>query len=115
MRQARISVVVQTWSGWSREQPKPARFEFRAQPGQVISAQSVGHPDAQYAIAIGGINALGVQLTYSGVVVRNADGTINLSAPQTGSLVLAVGKSLRLVTATMDAGTNIDVTLDSVE
>jgi hypothetical protein len=115
LKQATISVVVRPWSGWTREQPPPSHLRFVAKPGQVITSQLLGYPTENYAVSVGGINALGIELAYQGLVMENGDGTVNLSGPRTGSLVLTIRQSIHLSTATMDAGTSFDVTLEGIE
>jgi hypothetical protein len=55
-----------------------------------------------------------VGFAYRNLVIENPNGTINLTAPQTGRFILRRGETMKLATATMDAGTSVKLTLDEI-
>ncbi len=67
-----------------------------------------------YEVVVERIEAERVSFLYRRLVLTNDDGTINLTAPNTGRFTLGFGASRRLDTPTMDAGITVTVKLDDI-
>jgi hypothetical protein len=113
--QALVTIAVKGWSGWTKEQPKSKALQLTVQAGQKLTPASIGIASDEYEIAVNSIGADQMLVSYSGVVMENADGTIPLMAPRQGRCLIKVRHCMRLATATMDAGTSIALTLERVE
>jgi hypothetical protein len=115
VRSAQVTIAVQGWTGWSVEQPQAKSVQLTVHRGQLLTPETVGIESAMYHISVDSIGPDFMMVTYHGLVMENPDHTINLSALQTGRCLIKIRHCMRLVTATMDGGTKVAVTLDSVE
>src|SRR4051812_6074630 len=114
-RRAHVTVVVQGWTGWTREQPPQQSREMMVERGQRLSPETVGIASEGYDISIDAIGPAHVMVTYRGMVMQNDGGTINLAAPKEGRCIIRTQHCMGLSTPTMDGGTSVSVTLNSVE
>lgn len=122
-RIARLTLTLQGWTGWSREQPLPETVAVEARRGQVLGLADFGVSGP--ALADGSL-MFGCQVRlmtlladraffeYRRLVIENPNGTINLSAPAVGTVLLKVSQRVRLVTPTMDGGLHLTVALNSI-
>jgi hypothetical protein len=113
-RTANVTLVVKGWTGWTREQPPSKSAQLAVQPGQKLTPALAGIESSHYEITIEFVGFNHILVTYSGVVLENSDGTINLRAPQQGRCIIHLQHSLRLATATLDGGTTLALSLDSI-
>jgi len=123
-RNARLTLRLQGWTGWSRTQPPAESVVVEARRGQVLgpAAFGIGGPDLE---AFGSVFGCQIRLMtlledraffeYQRLVIKNADGSINLSAPAAGTFLLKPGQHVDLATPTMDGGLLLCVTLNSID
>ncbi len=114
-RSAHVTLVVKGWTGWSVEQPKAKSQQLAVQPGQKLTPAAVGIESSEYSITVDFVGFNHILVTYSGVVMDNPNGTINLAAPRQGRSIIYLQHCLRLSTPTMDGGNSIALTLDRIE
>ncbi|HUY95532.1 MAG TPA: hypothetical protein VMU71_09540 [Terracidiphilus sp.] len=123
-RIARLTLALQGWTGWSRRQPAPQTETLEARCGQVLGPAEfgLGAPDAEAVSRVFGcqirlMTLLGDRAIFEHqrLVVKNPDGTVNLSAPATGTFQLRPGQHIELATPTMDGGLNLTVALSAIE
>jgi hypothetical protein len=67
-----------------------------------------------YEVLIERIVADRVGFAYRNLVIKNPNGTINLSASQSGRFILWPGNKAMLAIPTMGPGTSVTVTLDQI-
>ena len=96
------------------EQPKAKSVQLEVESGTKLTPTTVGIESAAYEISVDSVASDRIVVSYSGVVMENADGTVNLSAPRQGRCMIRIQHCMRLATATMDAGTSISLTLDRI-
>jgi hypothetical protein len=113
-QRAVATIVVKGWSGWTKEQPEAKSRQLEVAPGDKLTPATIGIESAGYEITVDSVGSDRIMVTYSGVVMQNADGTINLAAPRKGRCMIQVQHCMRLATATMDAGTSIALSLDRI-
>jgi hypothetical protein len=111
-KRALVTIVVKGWTGWTKDQPEAQSRQLEVEAGYKLMPATVGIESAEYAISVDSVGS--DQITYSGVVMENSDGTINLTAPRQGRCLIKIRHRLRLATATMDAGTSISLTLEAI-
>jgi hypothetical protein len=123
-RIARLTLTLQGWTGWSREQPAPQTVAVEARRGQVLGPADFGLSGAEldtfnriFGCRVRVMTLLEDRAVFEHqrLVVVNPNGTINLSAPATGSFLLKPGQRIDLATPTMDGGLHLSVALESVE
>lgn len=123
-RSARLTLTLQGWTGWSREQPSPETITVEARRGQVLGASDFGMSGSDLEIfqKIFGCRIRLMTLhddravfEHQRLVIRNPSGTINLTAPSTGTFLLRPGQRIELATPTMDGGICLSVALESIE
>lgn len=123
-RIARLTLTLQGWTGWSREQPAPQTVTVEARRGQVLGPAEFGFSGAD-ADAVSSVFGCRIRLMtlladravfeHQRLVVKNPNGTINLSAPATGQFQLRPGQHIELATPTMDGGLSLTVALSALE
>ena len=111
---ALITIVVQGWTGWTKEQPQAQSRQLEVARGFRLTPATVGIESSDYVISVDSIGADQIMVSYSGMVMKNPSGTINLSAPRQGRCMIKVQHCMRLATPTMDGGTTVAVTLDKI-
>ena len=82
--------------------------------GTRLTPASVQIPSDAYAISVDAVGPDHITVTYSGMVMRNPDDTIPLSAPPTGRCMIQIRHCMRLATPTMDGGTLVALTLERI-
>jgi hypothetical protein len=122
-RKATITFTNIEWSGWDPEGYAINTWAtFRVAQGKVLHRVALGAaPDGPmeenslgYEVLVERIVADRVGFAYRGLVITNNDGTINLTAPNTGRFILQCGETRNLATPTMDAGTTVTIRLDNI-
>jgi len=122
-RAALVTFKATAWSGWSSENYSiVTSAQLKVAKGTVLSPRTLGfkktdHDETgsfSYEFKVERIVDDRVQFEYRNVVVKNPDGTINLTAPTTGRFILRRGETMKLSTPTMDAGIGVTVTLDEI-
>jgi hypothetical protein len=122
-RRALVTFQATSWSGWDREGYSiVTSAQLKVTKGMALNPTTLGFrkeaydeiPSLFYEVRVERIVVDRVLFEYRNVVVANPDGTINLSAPNTGKFILRSGETMKLSTPTMDAGTSIAVTLDEI-
>jgi hypothetical protein len=122
-RRALVTFQASTWSGWDREGYSiVTSAQLKVTKWMALNPMTLGFRKADYdkvpalfyEVLVERIVEDRVQFGYRNVVVKNPDGTINLSGPQTGKVILRRGETIKLATQTMDVGTSISVTLDEI-
>jgi len=96
--------------------------QLRVTKGKALPPETLGHKRSDYAeveclfyeVLVETIVEDRVAFTYRNLVIKNPDGTVNLTAPNSGRLILRPGNSMNLTTPTMDAETSVMVTLDDI-
>jgi hypothetical protein len=83
--------------------------------GDLLTPATLGVHGDSYSISVDQIGPAHILVTYGGFVLENEDGTIPLSASFTGQCLIRIRHSMRLATPSMDAGTTVALTLESVE
>jgi hypothetical protein len=94
----------------------------RSPSGFALTPETLGRSRSEYAeveslfyeVLVERIVEDRVGFAYRSLVIKNPDGRVNMSAPQSGRFILQPGNSKKLCTPTMDAGTNVTVTLDEI-
>lgn len=118
-----ITFQATAWSGWDPDGYSiVTSAKLWAEKGRALTPATLGHSasDAEatgsmfYEVLVEHIVADRVGFAYRRLVIDNPDGTINLSAPNSGQFVLRRGETKKLSTPTMDAGTNVLVTLNDI-
>jgi hypothetical protein len=122
-RTAMVTLEATAWSGWDRETyPIVTSTRVRVTKGRALTPETLGKgkPDntgsgpSSYELLVERIVEDRVGFAYRNLVIENPNGTINLTAPQTGRFILRRGETMKLATATMDAGTSVKLTLDEI-
>ena len=122
-RTALVTFQATNWSGWERESYSiVTSAKLRVTKGMTLTPVTLGFKAADhgeikclsYEVMIERIVEDRVLFAYRNLVPENLDGTINLTAPQSGKFILRPGNVMKLATATMDAGTGVTVTLDEI-
>jgi hypothetical protein len=122
-RTALVTFKATSWSGWVREGYSIiTSAQLKVAKGTVLSPVTLGFekPDYEqasclfYEVEVERIVEDRVQFEYRNVVIKNPDGTINLTAAPAGRFILRRGESMNLATPTMDAGISVTVTLDEI-
>jgi hypothetical protein len=96
--------------------------QLRVAKGRALNPETLGGSRSEYAeveclfyeVLVERIVEDRVGFAYRNLVIENPDGTVNLSAPQSGRFILRLGHSMKLCTPTLDAGTSVRVTLDQI-
>jgi hypothetical protein len=96
--------------------------ELWVDKGRTLSPETLGESRSAYAqiqglfyeVLVERIVEDRVGFAYRNLVIKNPDGTVNLSAPQSGTFILRSGMSAMLATPTLDSGTSVTVTLDEI-
>jgi hypothetical protein len=97
-----------------QQRPEAQSRQLEVEAGYKLMPATVGIESADYVISVDSVGSDQIIVTYSGVVMENGDGTINLTAPRQGRCLIKIRHRLRLATATMDAGTSISLTLEAI-
>jgi hypothetical protein len=122
-RTALVTFQATNWSGWERESYSiVTSAQLKVTKGMALTPVTLGFKAADYEqiqclfyeVLVERIVEDRVLFGYRNVVIENPDGTMNLSAPQSGRFILRPGESMRLCTPTMDAGTSVMVTLNEI-
>jgi hypothetical protein len=118
-----ITFQAMAWSGWDPDGYSiVTSAKLWAEKGRALNpatlGHSISHADAtgpmSYEVLVEHIVADRVGFAYRRLVVDNADGTINLTAPNSGQFILRCGETQNLSTPTMDAGISVSVTLNDI-
>ena len=122
-RTALVTFQSTSWSGWDRDGYSiVTSAQLRVAKGRPLNPETLGFRRSDYAeienlfyeVLVERIVAGRVGFSYRNLVIKNPSGTVNLSAPRSGSFILRPGERVELCTPTMDAGTSITVTLDEI-
>ncbi len=117
---AQITLQATHWSGWDPDGYSiVTSAKLWVQKGRVLSPATLGHAGAvtdpmSYEIVVDHMVADRVGFAFRGLVIDNPDGTINLTAPNSGHFILRCGETKELSTPTMDAGTSVSVTVHEI-
>jgi hypothetical protein len=116
-----ITFQATAWSGWDPDGYSiVTSAKLWVEKGRALNSATLGHStsDAEnpmsYEVLVEHIVADRVGFAYRRLVVDNADGTINLTAPNFGQFILRCGETKNLSTPTMDAGISVSVTLNDI-
>jgi len=122
-RTALVTFQATNWSGWVEDSYSiVTSAKLRVAKGRALTPVTLGKNKSDYAeveclyyeVLVERIVEDRVGFAYRNLVIENPDGTVNLSAPNSGRFILRVGESMKLATPTMDAGTSVKVTLDEI-
>jgi hypothetical protein len=122
-RTALITIQETSWSGWDGNgYPIMTSAKLRVTKGSALTPETLGKKKSDYAaveflfyeVLVERIVEGWVDFAYRDLVIENPDGTVNLSAAQTGRFILRRGESMKLDTPTMDMGTGVTVTLNEI-
>ncbi len=122
-RTALVTFQATSWSGWDRDGYSiVTSAQLRVTKGKALSPETLGKSRSDYAgieslfyeVLVERIVERRVGFAFRNLVIKNPDGTINLSAPTTGRFILQLGNSVDLCTPTMDAGISVKITLDEI-
>lgn len=122
-RTALVTLQDTAWSGWDPDGYSiVTSAQLRVAKGRALSPETLGKKKSDYAeiqclfyeVVVERIVEDRVLFSYRNLVLTNPDGTVNLSAPQSGKFILHPGECSKLSTPTMDAGTSVTVTLDDI-
>jgi hypothetical protein len=122
-RTAVVTFQATSWSGWERESYSiVTSAQLKVTKGVTLTPVTLGFKAADYEevkclfyeVEVERIVEDRILFGYRNVVIKNPDGTVNLSAPQTGKFILRLRETMKLATPTMDAGINVMVTLDEI-
>ena len=115
-RTALITIQETSWSGWDGNgYPIMTSAKLRVTKGSALTPETLGKKKSDYAaveflfyeVLVERIVEGWVDFAYRDLVIENPDGTVNLSAAQTGRFILRRGESMKLDTPTMDMGTGV--------
>lgn len=121
-RRARVKFQTQVWMGEHDGYSIMTSAELWVDKGRTLSPETLGESRSAYAqvqglfyeVLVERIVEDRVGFAYRNLVIKNPNGTVNLSAPQSGTFILRSGMSAMLATPTLDAGTSVTVTLDEI-
>jgi hypothetical protein len=122
-RTALVTFQATSWSGWDSDGYSiVTSAQLRVTKGRALNPETLGKSRSDYAeleclfyeVLVERIVEDRVGFAYRNLVIDNPDGTINLSAPNSGKFILRRGETMKLSTPTMDAGTGVTVTLDEI-
>jgi len=122
-RTALVTFQATAWSGWAEDGYSiVTSAKLRVAKGKALTPETLGKRRSDYAevgslfyeVVVERIVEDRVGFAYRNLVIDNLDGTINLSAPNSGRFILRRGETMKLSTPTMDAGTGVTVTLDEI-
>jgi hypothetical protein len=122
-RTALVTFQATVWSGWAEDGYSiVTSAQLRVAKGRVLNPETLGGSRSEYAeveclfyeVLVERIVEDRVGFAYRNLVIENPDGTVNLSAPQSGRFILRPGHSMKLCTPTLDAGIGVTVTLDQI-
>jgi len=127
-RRALVTFQTTSWSGWVEPGPEGDGYsivtsaQLWVKKGRALNPETLGRKKSDsaevqclfYEVLVERIVEDRVGFAYRNLVIRNVDGTVNLSATPSGRFILRPGNSMMLATATMDAGTGVTVTLDEI-
>jgi hypothetical protein len=96
--------------------------QLRVAKGRTLSPETLGKSKSGYTgveflfyeVEVERIVEDRVGFAYQRLVIANRDGSINLTAPNSGRFILRRGESVKLSTPVMDGGSSISVTLDDI-
>jgi hypothetical protein len=122
-RRAVVTFQAISWSGWDGDGYSiVTSAQLRVAKGKALTPETLGQKRSDYAeveclfyeVLVETIVEDRVAFSYRNLVIKNTDGTVNLSAPKSGKFILRPGNCMMLATPTMDAGTSVTVTLDEI-
>jgi hypothetical protein len=122
-RTALVTLQDTAWSGWDPDGYSiVTSAKLRVAKGRTLTPETLGKRKSDYAdvaflfyeILIERIVEDRVLFAYKNLVLTNPDGTVNLTAPNSGRFILNPAESIQLSTPTMDAGTSVTVTLHEI-
>ena len=123
-RVARVTFKTVDWSGWSPDhRPIERSASLIVRDREALCWETLVPTEApepkleplDWAIWPQFIAERSVLFCYRRIAIENPGGTVNLSAPNQGRVVLQIGQSIRFATQTMDAGTHVFLGLDAIE
>jgi hypothetical protein len=126
MFEDRTALVTLQDTAWSGRDPDGYSIvtsaKLRVAKGRTLTPETLGKRKSDYAdvaflfyeILIERIVEDRVLFAYKNLVLTNPDGTVNLTAPNSGRFILNPAESIQLSTPTMDAGTSVTVTLHEI-
>lgn len=113
----KIRFHVQSWSGFDKNLPSPQEKELILSKGDKLKAKDLGEFTGSAFIVtepnieIVDVSESGIEILTNGLVETNPDGGVNLKKDSHKlHHYLAIGKTLKLVTQTMDSGFSISIT-----
>jgi|SRR5580658_5622663 hypothetical protein len=121
-KMALITFQDTVWSGEHDGYSIVTSAQLWVEKGKVLTPETLGKSKANYTeveclfyeVQVERIVVDRVGFAYRKLVIKNANGTVNLSAPQSGMFILRPGNSTTLATPTLDAGTSVTVSLDEI-
>jgi hypothetical protein len=122
-RKALVTLRATAWSGWDQDGYSiVTSAQLRVKKGKYLNPETLGQKRSDYAeveclfyeVLVETIVEDRVAFAYRNLVIKNPDGTVNLTAPNSGRFTLRPGNSMSLATPTMDAGTSVMLTLDEI-
>jgi hypothetical protein len=117
-RTALVTFQATDWSGWAEDGYSiVTSAQFRVAKGRVLTPETLGRSGSDYAeveclfyeVLVERIVEDRLGFAYRNLVIKNPNGTVNLSAPQSGRFILRPGNSMKLCTPTMDGGTSVSI------
>jgi hypothetical protein len=121
-RRALITFQDTVWSGEHDGYSIVTSAQLWVEKGRVLTPETLGKRRSDYIqvqylfyeVLVERIVEDRVGFTYRNLVIKNPNGTVNLSAPQLGRFILRPGMSTMLATPTLDVGTSVTVSLDEI-
>ena len=101
-----VTVRITEWNEFGGSSSEPVTY-FPIQKGELL------YDDFDSSIKVRSVNAKKLVLDIDGYLVEpNEDGTINMQAEPLKKVTLEKGRSIQLVTLSMDAGSNISISFE---
>jgi hypothetical protein len=121
-RKARVTLQTKVWMGEHDGYSIVTSAQLWVDKGRALTPETLGKNKSDYAqvqdlfyeVLVERIVEDRVGFAYRNLVIENPNGTVNLSAPQSGRFILRPGMSTMLATPALDAGTSVTVTLDEI-
>ncbi|HEY1756975.1 MAG TPA: hypothetical protein VGG72_16495 [Bryobacteraceae bacterium] len=121
-RRARVTFQTKVWMGEHEGYSIVTSAELWVDKGRALTPETLGGRKADYTalpflfyeVLVESIVVDRVGFSYRNLVIENPNGTINLSAPNSGRFILRPGGSMALATPIMDGGISVTVTLGEI-
>lgn len=112
--EAKVLLTYQVWTGRVAKQPEPKIVDLIVNETKTfkVTAGSLKETDDEdFNLSLEPLDKGAVKLKYKHLVIREDDKGTDLKAQNNGEIVLDKGRSIKLGTATYDAGANVEINI----